>query len=142
MAVKKSVLVIEDNPDSRDIYAMLLRHAGFDVTEAADGEHGLELAVATSPDVILLDIGLPGMDGLETVRRLKSDARTRAIPTVAITAHAFVEDKIRARRAGFDGYLAKPVEPRRVLAEVQRFARTTGGRSGAGADETAAAGSA
>jgi len=117
----KTIVMVEDNPDNRRIYTVLLRHFGYEVVEAADAETGLKLVYERHPDLVLMDISLPRMDGFEATERLKQDPRTAAIPVVALTAHAFDEDRQRAREIGFDGYLVKPVEPRRVLKEVQHF---------------------
>ena len=117
----KTIVMVEDNPDNRKIYTLLLRHYGYDVVEAADAETGIELIAERHPDLVLMDISLPRMDGFEATSLLKHDPRTSHIPVVALTAHAFDEDRRRAREIGFDGYLVKPVEPRRVLQEVRRF---------------------
>ncbi len=115
----KQVLIIEDNADNRMIYCVVLEHAGFKVIEAVDGEKGLALAYDVMPDIILLDIGLPGIDGWEVCTQLKADERTKAVPVVAITAHAYKEDRQRGARVGFDEYLAKPIEPRVLLKAVE-----------------------
>lgn len=116
-----TILLVEDNADNRDIYRTVLEHFGYDVVEAHDGEVGIRLARERRPDLILMDISIPKVDGWEATRRIKSDASTRSIPVIALTAHALEEDRERAREAGCDGYLAKPVEPRRVVQEVERF---------------------
>jgi two-component system, cell cycle response regulator DivK len=116
-----TILIVEDNNDNRAIFAAILNHNGYEVLEAANGEDGVALARARHPDLILMDISLPRMDGLEATSLLKADASTADIPIVAVTAHAMREDEERVRRAGCDGYLAKPVEPRRVVQEVERF---------------------
>lgn len=115
------VLLVEDNPDNQFIYRAGLEHAGFEVLVAADGFQGLELARTASPSVILMDISIPGIDGLEVTRRLKADAATRDIPVIALTAHALVADRVRAEEAGCDSYLSKPIEPMRVIEAVRRF---------------------
>lgn len=116
-----TILIVEDNADNRDIYTTMLRHHGYVVAEAENGEEGIRLAHELLPGVVLMDVSMPGIDGLEATRRLKADPRTAAIPVIAVTAHAMQEDRDRARDAGCDGYLAKPVEPRRVLEEVARL---------------------
>ena len=115
------VLVVEDNPDNQFIYRAGLQHAGFEVFIAGDGWKGLELAHTAAPALILMDISIPGIDGLELTRRLKADESTAGIPIIALTAHALVADRVRAEEAGCDGYLAKPVEPQRVVEEVRRM---------------------
>jgi two-component system, cell cycle response regulator DivK len=115
------ILLVEDHEDNRNIYRTILEHFGFQVLLAADGEEGVRLAELGTPDLILLDIDIPVMDGLEVARKLKGNEETARIPIVALTAYSQPEDRERAQEAGFDGYLAKPVSPRRVLAEVRRF---------------------
>lgn len=117
----KTVLIVEDNEDNLVVYRTILEHIGYDVLEARDGEEGVERAHDNHPDLILMDISIPKIDGWEATRRLKGDEETRDIPIIALTAHALEEDREKARRIGCDGYLAKPVEPRRVVEEVERF---------------------
>lgn len=118
---KKTVLLVEDNEDNLVVYRTILEHVGYHVLEARDGEEGIKSATENHPDLILMDISIPKIDGWEATRRLKADDSTREIPIVALTAHALEEDRERAINAGCNGYLAKPVEPRRVVEEVQRF---------------------
>ena len=118
---KKTVLLVEDNEDNLVVYRTILEHVGFAVIEARDGEEGVSRARSESPDIILMDISIPKMDGWEATERLKADDATSGIPIVALTAHALEEDRARAMTAGCDGYLAKPVEPRRVVQEVEKF---------------------
>jgi len=120
-ARKKTVLLVEDNEDNLVVYRTILDHVGYNVLEARDGEEGVSRAREEHPDLILMDISIPKIDGWEATRRLKADQATRDIPIIALTAHALEEDRERAIAAGCDGYLAKPVEPRRVVEEVQRF---------------------
>ena len=115
-----TILLVEDNADNRDIYRTVLEHFGYDVIEAHDGEMGIRLAQERHPDLILMDISIPKIDGWQATKLLKADADTSSIPIIALTAHALTSDRERAREIGCDGYLAKPVEPRRVLEEVQR----------------------
>jgi two-component system, cell cycle response regulator DivK len=117
---ENTVLLIEDNEDNRIVYSTILQHYGYAVLEAQTGEEGLELARTRKPGVILMDIGLPGMDGWETTTRLRRDEATRDIPVIALTAHALSEHRMRALEVGCDDFLAKPVEPREVLAAVTR----------------------
>jgi two-component system, cell cycle response regulator DivK len=118
---KKTVLLVEDNEDNLVVYRTILEHVGYRVLEARDGEEGVARARADLPDLILMDISIPKIDGWEATQRLKSDDLTSAIPIIALTAHALEEDRQKATQAGCDGYLAKPVEPRRVVQEVERF---------------------
>lgn len=119
--ITKTVLLVEDNEDNLVVYRTILEHVGYKVIEARDGEEGVLQARQHHPDLILMDISIPKIDGWEATQRLKADARTREIPIIALTAHALEEDRQKAVQAGCDGYLAKPVEPRRVVQEVERF---------------------
>jgi len=116
-----TILLVEDNPDNRTIYGTILRHVGYIVAEAGSGEEGLILARELIPDLVLMDVAMPGIDGWEATRILKSDPATASIPVVALTAHAMTEDRRRAQEVGCDGYLSKPIEPRRVVEEVRRL---------------------
>lgn len=115
-----TVLLVEDNSDNQAIYRVILEHSGFEVLQAWDGEEGVSLARQQSPDVILMDVSIPKLDGLQATRILKADAATARIPIIALTAHAQKEDQDWAFAAGCDGYLSKPVEPKRVAEEVRR----------------------
>lgn len=116
----QTVLIVEDDPDSRYVYELYLTHKGFRVRQAGSGEEGLALAREARPDVILMDISIPGLDGWEVTRRLQDDPETRDIPVIAITAHAFPEDRDRSRRVGCRGFLTKPCDPKEVLNEILR----------------------
>ncbi len=118
---RKTVLLVEDNEDNLVVYRTILEHVGYRVVEARDGEEGVLRARQERPDLILMDISIPKIDGWEATQRLKSDSETDSIPIIALTAHALEEDRQKALQAGCDGYLAKPVEPRRVVQEVERF---------------------
>lgn len=119
------ILLVEDHDDNRKIYRTILVHSGFQVLEAQDGRSGIRIAREARPDLILMDVSIPHIDGWEATRILKADAETAHIPIVALTAHALKEDRQRALDAGCDGYLAKPVEPRKVVEEVRRFIGAT-----------------
>src|SRR5204862_5256402 len=112
------VLIIEDNPTNMKLAIMLLGTAGHQAITATDAEAGLTLARAERPDLILMDVQLPGMDGLTATGLLKADAATRAIPVIALTALAMKGDEARIRAAGCDGYLAKPLAVRDFLSIV------------------------
>ncbi|MEX2281374.1 MAG: response regulator [Gemmatimonadota bacterium] len=118
---QKTVLLVEDNEDNLVVYRTILEHVGFRVIEARDGEEGVRQARKFKPNLILMDISIPKIDGWEATQQLKSDQDTKGIPIIALTAHALEEDRQKAIQAGCDGYLAKPVEPRRVVQEVERF---------------------
>ena len=117
----KRVLLVEDNGDSRAVYRIILEHGGYDVLEAHDGAEAILLCRDHHPDLILMDISIPVVDGWEATRILKADGSTEHVPAIALTAHALAQDYARAEEIGFDAYLAKPVEPRRVLQEVSRW---------------------
>ena len=122
----KTVLLVEDNEDNRIIYATALRFAGYDVLEAVTGTQGVQQARDGAPDLILMDISVPELDGWEATAILKADPVTRHIPIIAVTAHALPEDAARSLKAGCDGYLAKPISPASLLTEVdRRFGRPT-----------------
>jgi two-component system cell cycle response regulator DivK len=112
------VLIIEDNRTNMTLATFLLKSAGYTVLSATDAEAGLALAHAEQPDLILMDIQLPGMDGLEATTLLKQDAATRAIPVIALTALAMKGDEERILAAGCDGYIAKPIRYKEFLAAV------------------------
>ncbi|MES3032521.1 MAG: response regulator [Gemmatimonadota bacterium] len=113
------VLVAEDNDDNRLIATAILRHSGYRVIEALSGADAVRIAQVDHPDLILMDVGLPDVDGWTATRTLKGDPRTRDIVIIAFTAHALPGDRIMAREAGCDGYLAKPVELARLVREVR-----------------------
>jgi two-component system cell cycle response regulator DivK len=120
----KRILVVEDDPDNRRIVAKVLSVEGYDVIEATDGIEALAQARAERPDLILMDLALPNVDGWEATRRLKSDPETRTIPVVALTAVAMRGDEEQARAAGCDDYLPKPARPAAIRAVVKKY---TGG---------------
>ncbi len=117
----KTVLVVEDEEDSRNIYATLLRYHGYQVLEAMDGEHGVRLAREQHPDLILMDLRLPRLNGWSAAEWIKREPETTHIPIIALTVHASAADQERAHAAGFDSYLVKPCIPSRALEEVRRF---------------------
>jgi CheY-like chemotaxis protein len=119
-SVEPLVLVVDDYDDAREMYAESLLVSGFRVAQAADGAQAVELALSLSPDVILMDLSLPGVDGWEATRQLKADARTRHIPVVALTGHALTSALDAARDAGCDRFVVKPALPDVVIAEVRR----------------------
>lgn len=121
------ILLVEDNEDNRLVYRTILDHFGFQVLEAADGEEGIRRARADGPDLILMDVSIPKIDGWEATRQLKADPTTSMIPIIALTAHALATDRAKAQEAGCDGYLAKPVEPRKVVEEVRKHLKQRSG---------------
>ena len=120
-----TILIVEDNPDNMTLVVFLLQSAGHTVLSAVDAEAGLTLARDERPNLILMDIQLPGMDGLEATALLKRDDATRAIPVIALTALAMKGDEERIRAAGCDGYIAKPMDVQDFLATIAaQLART------------------
>ncbi len=117
----KKLLVVEDDPIIMNLVVILLERAGYGVTQATSGEEGITLAAQKKPDLILMDVALPGMDGLEATRLLKAQEGTRAIPVIALTAQAMKQDIERATRAGCDGFIAKPLSTKAFLTEIARF---------------------
>lgn len=116
---KKRILVIEDNLDNMILIADILKSLQLEVIEAADGEQGIRAAAAEKPDLILMDLSLPRMDGWEATRVIKSDPALSHIPVIAVTAHAMYDDRERARVAGCDAYVTKPINMRE-LAQIIR----------------------
>ena len=114
------ILIVEDNPANMKLAVFILERNGHQAIQAVDAETGLRAAREQKPDLILMDVQLPGMDGLEATRILKADAATRAIPVLALTAMAMRGDEERVRAAGCDGYVAKPIDYKTFLAQLQR----------------------
>jgi CheY-like chemotaxis protein len=115
------VLVVEDYQDAREMYAAYLQFSGFEVAEASNGIEAIEKTVALLPDIVLMDLALPRMDGWEATRRLKNDERTRHIPIVALTGHALAGHAEGAREAGCDAFVTKPCLPDALVAEITRL---------------------
>lgn len=127
------ILLVEDNPQNRRLTQFLLHSHGYRVYEATTGEEALELARIHRPEIILMDLQLPGVDGYAVTRRLKRDAATAGIPIVALTAYAMQGDREKALAAGCDGYITKPIDTKGFPAAVQRYlalARETRGEAG------------
>jgi two-component system, cell cycle response regulator DivK len=114
------VLVVEDYQDAREMYAAYLQFSGFAVAEATNGIEAIEKTLELMPDIILMDLALPRMDGWEATRRLKTDDRTRHIPIVALTGHALAGHAEGARQAGCDAFVTKPCLPDALVAEINR----------------------
>lgn len=117
----RRILVVEDNPLNLKLVRDVLQFAGYDVTEAHSGEEGLDVAQQDPPDLVLMDLQLPGIDGTETLRRLRQGGLRRDVPVVAVTAFAMAEDRERAALAGFDGYVEKPISVRDLPGQVEAF---------------------
>jgi two-component system cell cycle response regulator DivK len=119
----RKILIVEDNEDSRELVVKVLRNKGYEMVEAADGEEALEKAVAEKPELILLDISIPKLDGYEVAKRLKSMEEFQETPIVAFTAHAMKGDREKVIAAGFEGYISKPVNIRDLPDQVKSFIR-------------------
>ena len=115
------ILVVDDYQDAREMYAEYLQFSGFRVAEARNGNEAVEQAFALKPDLILMDLSLPGMDGWEATRRLKADESTRHIPIVALTGHALAGASDGAKKAGCDSFVTKPCLPDDLVVEVRRM---------------------
>lgn len=122
------ILVVDDNPTNLKLASALLRAEGHTVVPAADAEQAEALLAEQVPDLILMDIALPGMDGLELTRRLKADARLRHVPVIALTAFAMKGDDNRAREAGCDGYITKPIDTRAMPSLVRQVLQQAAAR--------------
>jgi len=118
--MSKRILIVEDQEDNRKILRDLLRSAGYEPLEAVTGEEGLTLAETHRPDLILMDIQLPGLDGYEATRRIKANPALRHIPVIAVTSYALSGDDVKAREAGCDAYVTKPFSPRALLATIRQ----------------------
>ena len=117
----KKVLVVEDDQDNREMVLKVLKHNGYQAVEAVDGQEAIEKAKAENPDLILLDLYIPKMDGYEVTRRLKGDRDLKHIPIIALTAHAMKGNREEALAAGCDGYIAKPINIRELPQQIEHF---------------------
>ena len=115
------ILLVEDNEMNRDMLSRRLNRRGFDVVIATDGQQGIDKAKAENPDVILMDMSLPIVDGWEATRRIKADANLREVTIIALTAHAMAGDEEKARAAGCDDYLSKPIDEDQLFAMLRAY---------------------
>ena len=113
------LLIVEDNELNRDMLSRRLKRRGYDIAIATDGQQGIDMATSESPDLILMDLSLPEVDGWEATKRLKANPTTQPIPVIALTAHAMDGDRAKAIEAGCDDYDTKPVELKRLLAKIE-----------------------
>jgi hypothetical protein len=118
------ILLVEDNEMNRDMLSRRLLRRGYEVVIAVDGQQGVDLAGTTQPNVILMDMSLPVIDGWEATRRIKADPATKAIPVIALTAHAMAGDREQALAAGCDDYDTKPIDLTRLLPKIEKYAGT------------------
>jgi two-component system, cell cycle response regulator DivK len=119
--MSKRILVVEDQEDNRCILRDLLTSVGYEIVEAVTGEDGVRMAETHVPDLILMDIQLPGIDGYEATRRIKAHVALRHIPVIAVTSYALSGDDVKAFEAGCDAYVSKPFSPRALLAKIREF---------------------
>ena len=119
--MSKRILVIEDTEDNRQIVRDLLVSVGYEIIEATNGAEGVAMAQAQHPDLILMDIQLPQMDGYEATRRIRAIPELAQVPIIAVTSYALSGDEAKTRAAGCDGYVAKPFSPRQLLAKIREF---------------------
>ena len=119
--MSKRILVIEDNEDNRRIARDLLTSTSYEMIEAVTGEDGIRMAETHRPDLILMDIQLPGLDGYEVTRRIKANPALRHIPIIAVTSYALSGDDVKAFEAGCDAYIAKPYDPMLLLAKIREY---------------------
>jgi len=119
--MSRCILVVEDQMDNRQILRDLLGNAGYELLEAENGAEALAAVARQPPDLILMDIQLPVMDGYEATRRLKADPATKSIPIIVVTSYALSGDETKAREAGCDAYVTKPFSPRQLLGKVREF---------------------
>jgi two-component system, cell cycle response regulator DivK len=117
----KRILVVEDTQDNRQILSDLLSNAGYELIEAVNGVEGVAAAERERPDLILMDIQLPGIDGYEATRRIRAMPALARVPIIAVTSYALSGDEAKTRDAGCDGYVAKPYSPRQLLAKIREF---------------------
>jgi CheY-like chemotaxis protein len=120
------ILLVEDNEMNRDMLSRRLQRRGYAVVTAVDGESGLAMTRTEAPALILMDMSLPGVDGWEATRQLKADPATRAIPVIALTAHAMAGDREKALGAGCDDFDIKPIDLERLLAKIEALLRSKG----------------
>lgn len=121
-----TILVVEDNEKNLKLVRDVLQFAGYEVVAATSAEQGVAMALERPPDLVLMDLQLPGMDGTEALRRLRRSTRTRSVPVVAVTAFAMKDDRERALRDGFDGYLEKPISVQALPGQVRSFLPSAG----------------
>jgi two-component system cell cycle response regulator DivK len=119
--MSKRVLMIEDHENNRRILRDLLTSKGYDVIEAVDGLDGVSAAKTFCPDLIIMDIQLPGIDGYEATRRIKANSETRKIPIIVVTSYALSGDDVKSFDAGCDAYMAKPFSPRELLSKIREY---------------------
>lgn len=121
MRKKKRILIVEDNEANLYLISFILKNSGYEVIEAREGLKGVELAIKEKPDLIIMDIQLPDIDGLEAVRRIRASEADNDIPIVALTSYTMTGDREKAMAAGCTGYIEKPINPDTFIAEIERY---------------------
>ena len=119
--LSKKILIVDDNQDSRELVVKILKNRGYLIIEAVDGEEALEKAIAENPDLILMDISIPKIDGYEVTKRLKSQVTFKNTPIIALTAHAMKGDREKALEAGCDGYISKPIDIHELPDQIKSY---------------------
>ena len=119
--MSKRILIVEDQEDNRMIMRDVLSAAGYELIEAVNGKDGVSRAQSDRPDLILMDIQMPVLDGYEATRQIKADPNLKSTPIIAVTSYALSGDEAKARAAGYDGYVSKPFSPRQLLARVREY---------------------
>ena len=122
--MSRRILVVEDQEDNRKIMRDLLEANDFSIIEAVTGEEGVAMAGKEKPDLILMDIQLPGLDGYETTRQIRTNPELKQTPIIAVTSYAMTEDREKAINAGCNGYIEKPINPKTFFKQIQRFVQT------------------
>lgn len=122
-------LIAEDNAINRELLRELLEAHGYEVVEACDGQEALQMIEQTRPDILLLDIGMPKLDGFAVLRKVRENPQLAALPALAVTAYAMPEDREKVRNSGFDGYLSKPIDSHLLFEELDRLLNKREGRS-------------
>ena len=117
----KKILIVDDNQDGRELVVKILKNRGYQMIEAVDGEEALEKAIAENPDLILMDISIPKIDGYEVTKRLKSQVTFKDTPIIALTAHAMKGDREKALEAGCDGYISKPIDIHELPDQIKSY---------------------
>ena len=117
----KKILVVEDNETNMYLICFILRNKGYEVIEARSGEDGVEIAIKEMPDMVLMDIQLPGIDGMETTRRIRKSGACGDIPIVALTSYAMTGDREKTLKAGCTGYIEKPINPDTFMDEIEKY---------------------
>jgi two-component system, cell cycle response regulator DivK len=115
------ILIVEDNTNNMYLISYILKKKGYQIIEADTGEKGVELAIKEKPDLILMDIQLPGIDGLETTKRIRASATNGKVPIIALTSYAMTGDREKALEAGCTGYIEKPINPDTILSEIEKY---------------------